>query len=87
MATSAGVNRGSVVPPWQQVAAILRERIASGEYPPGGRVPSVIALSQELDVAAGTVRKALTALQREGLVESRVGWGTFVTDPGSGRPG
>ena len=26
----------------------------------------------------GTVRKALSALQREGMVVSRVGWGTFV---------
>jgi len=27
-----------------------------------------------------TARKALTALQREGLVESRTGWGTFVRE-------
>jgi GntR family transcriptional regulator len=72
------VNRGSVVPPWQQLAQLLRDRISDGTYPPGGRVPSVISLSQEFEVAPGTVRKALGALQTEGLVESRVGWGTFV---------
>jgi GntR family transcriptional regulator len=74
------VNRGSVVPPWQQLAELLRARIADGTYPPGSRIPSVISLAQEFDLAAGTVRKSLAALQREGLVESRVGWGTFVSE-------
>jgi GntR family transcriptional regulator len=73
------INRSSSVPPWEQLAAILRNRIESGELQPGDRIPSVITLAQEYDLAAGTVRKALAQLQREGLVESRVGWGTFVT--------
>lgn len=74
------VNRGSAVPPWEQLAGILRGRIQSGELPSGTRLPSIIALSQEYDLAPVTVRKALTALQREGLVESRVGWGSFVVE-------
>jgi DNA-binding GntR family transcriptional regulator len=73
------INRSSSVPPWEQLAGILRGRIESGELQPGDRIPSVISLAQEYDLAAGTVRKALGQLQREGLVESRVGWGTFVT--------
>ena len=72
------VNRGSVVPPWQQLAAILRAQIESGELAPGQRIPSVISLAQEYDLAPGTVRKAFGQLQQEGLIESRVGWGTFV---------
>jgi DNA-binding GntR family transcriptional regulator len=74
------VTRDSVVPPWQQIADVLRRRIESGEYPPGRKIPSIIALSGEFSVAPVTVRKALTALQREGLVESRTGWGTFVRE-------
>ncbi len=74
------VTRDSVVPPWQQIADVLRRRIESGEYPPGRKIPSIIALSGEFRVAPVTVRKALTALQREGLVESRTGWGTFVRE-------
>lgn len=72
------INRSSSVPPWEQLAGILRDRIKSGKLQPGDRIPSVISLAQEYDLAAGTVRKALGQLQREGLVESRVGWGTFV---------
>jgi DNA-binding GntR family transcriptional regulator len=74
------INRSSSVPPWEQLAGILRGRIESGELTPGDRIPSVISLAQEYELAAGTVRKALAQLQREGLVESRVGWGTFVTE-------
>ena len=72
------INRSSVIPPWQQLAGLLRARIESGELQPGDRIPSVVSLAQEYELAAGTVRKALAQLQREGLVESRVGWGTFV---------
>ena len=74
------INRSSSVPPWEQLAGILRGRIESGELQPGDRIPSVVSLAQEFDLAAGTVRKALAQLQREELVESRVGWGSFVAD-------
>jgi GntR family transcriptional regulator len=74
------VNPGSVVPPWQQIHALLKGRIETGEYPPGTKIPSIMALSQEFSVAPVTARKAVTALQREGLVENRSGWGTFVQE-------
>lgn len=74
------INRSSSIPPWEQLAGILRSRIEDGELGPGDRIPSVVSLAQEYDLAPGTVRKALTQLQREGLVESRVGWGTFVAE-------
>ena len=78
------VNRSSPTPPWQQLAELLRARIESGELRPGDRIPSVVGLAQEYELAAGTVRKALTALQQEGLIVSRVGWGTFVAERDSG---
>jgi DNA-binding GntR family transcriptional regulator len=73
------INRSSVIPPWQQLADLLRERIESGALAPGDRLPSIVSLAQEYDLAPVTVRKAITRLQDEGLIESRVGWGTFVT--------
>jgi DNA-binding GntR family transcriptional regulator len=73
------INKGSVIPPWQQLADLLRERIESGALAPGDRLPSIVSLAQEYDLAPVTVRKAITRLRDEGLIESRVGWGTFVT--------
>jgi DNA-binding GntR family transcriptional regulator len=72
------IDRESVVPPWRQLADLLRERIASGEYRPGARIPSAASLAQEFELAPVTVRKAIVQLQDEGLLVSQVGWGTYV---------
>jgi DNA-binding GntR family transcriptional regulator len=66
-------------PAWRQVAAAIEARIASGEYPVGARVPSVVELSNEFDIAASTAQKALAHLKAEGLVRAEVGLGSFVT--------
>lgn len=73
------VDRGSAATPSEQVTAIMRGRISSGAYPPGSRMPSTATLSQEFGIAPRTVRKALAPLAAEGLIETRPGWGTFVT--------
>jgi DNA-binding GntR family transcriptional regulator len=76
--TPGPIDRGTAATPSEQVTAIVRARITSGEYPPGSRMPSVNTLAQEFGVATRTVRKALAPLAAEGLIETRPGWGTFV---------
>ena len=78
------IDRGSADTPSEQVGAILRARIASGQYAPGSRLPSNTSLAQEFGVANRTVRKALAPLEAEGLIEVKPGWGTFIarTDAG-----
>jgi GntR family transcriptional regulator len=66
------------VPPWRQLAALLREQIEIGDMPPGARLPSILRLGPEHGIATGTVRKALDALKAEGLIETTPGYGTFV---------
>lgn len=67
-------------PKWEQIAEVLRERIASGEMPPRSLV-SEVQLEAEFDVARGTVRKATAALREEGLITTTPGMGSFVADP------
>jgi DNA-binding GntR family transcriptional regulator len=67
------------VPPWKRIAAELRQRIESGELPPGAALPSLAAIAEEFGCSRSTARKAVSALADEGLVESARGWGTFVT--------
>jgi GntR family transcriptional regulator len=62
--------------PRQQAAAIIRQRIASGEY--GPQLPSQMALAEKLGVSPKTVEKALEILKAEGLVYGVPGRGTFV---------
>lgn len=65
---------------WRQIAAIVQARIKDGTYPAGSRVPSVVELSTEFEVAASTAQKVLGHLKAEGWVRSEVGLGTFVSD-------
>jgi DNA-binding GntR family transcriptional regulator len=73
------IDRDSADPPWVQLAAILRARIARGEIT--NRLPGERALQQEFDLAPVTIRKAIHALRAEGLVRTTPGMGTFVVRP------
>jgi GntR family transcriptional regulator len=60
------------------LAASLRARVVSGEWPPGSAIPAEQMLAAEHGVALGTLRRALELLAQEGLVERVHGRGTFV---------
>ena len=66
------------MPPYRQLAAILRDQIATGELAPGAMVPPIKRLRAEYGVAETTARKAVALLRDEGLVETVTGWGSFV---------
>ena len=65
-------------PLYQQVEAILRDRIVGRAWRPGELIPTEPDLATELGVSPGTVRRALAALERNHLIERRQGRGTFV---------
>ncbi len=75
------IDREGPVPPYLQLAAILRRRIESGEIPPGRAIPSLTALEAEHELARDTIRKAIKVLRDEGLVETVVGMGVYVKGP------
>ncbi len=54
--------------------------IEGGTVSPGDRLPTERELSDQLGISRASVRQALTGLAAMGLVESRPGYGTFVTD-------
>lgn len=58
--------------------AQLRQRIASGEWPVGTRIPAEPALVDLLGVGRNTVREAVQSLVHAGLMERRQGSGTYV---------
>ncbi len=60
------------------IAAALRQRITSGELSPGSRLPSEHALCAEFGVARNTARRALAALETEGLITTLPGRGRVV---------
>jgi len=62
-----------------QISNILRDRILTGEWPPGGEVPTLLALVAEFSVARATVRQALRMLAEEKLISSQQGRRSLVT--------
>ena len=68
-------------PLYVQIQEYIAEKILSGELPPETRISSERELSQELGVSRMTVRRSLTELVNEGLLERRHGAGTFVAKP------
>ncbi|MBL6275863.1 GntR family transcriptional regulator [Micromonospora fiedleri] len=68
-------------PRYRTIADELRNRIESGEIPPGSLLPAESALTVEFRVARGTVRKAITALRDEGYAATEHGRGTYATSP------
>jgi len=66
---------------YQEVADSLRERIDSGELPPGAMLPSVTRISQEWGVSPTTAGNALKLLHSEGLIRTGEGGDTFVAGP------
>jgi GntR family transcriptional regulator len=68
-------------PLYGRLRAVLRDRIESGEFRPGDAFPSESELIGEHALSRITVRRAIAELQREGLVTTRQGAGTFVADP------
>ena len=74
------IDREGPVPPYRQIADDLRRRILDGTIPPGRRIPSIVEMEQEYQVARDTLRKATQVLKEEGLVETVTGMGIFVVD-------
>jgi GntR family transcriptional regulator len=60
----------------------IREKIASGEWPPGFKLPTSQQLAERYGVSPGTARRATDALQILGVLEGHQGVGVFVAEAG-----
>ena len=54
------------VPPYRQIADILRRRIESGKYQPDTRIPTESELVEEFEVARTTARRAVACCVTKG---------------------
>lgn len=66
---------------YRQIQSELEDRILSGAWPPGTRIPSEEELAQQFGCSRMTVNKVLSALARSGLVSRKRRTGTVVARP------
>ena len=74
------LSQSSAVPFYLQLEDLLLKRISSGEWAPGGQIPTESELCEQYGVSRVTVRQALARLVQRGLLTRGRGKGTFVRD-------
>ncbi|MEM6463925.1 MAG: phosphonate metabolism transcriptional regulator PhnF [Pseudomonadota bacterium] len=72
------VERRSGIALWRQIADQIRIAISNGEFDNTDMLPGEIALAARFSVNRHTVRSAIGALAREGVVRVEQGRGTFI---------
>jgi GntR family transcriptional regulator len=75
------LDRAAPEPLHDQISSAFRKFIVSGRWPPHTRLPSEPELASTLNVARGTVRRAIRTLTEDGLLIQHQGRGTFVSPP------
>ncbi len=75
------LNTQTSVPLYSQLAEQLRQDIYTGRFTQGEKIPSEFELSRLYNVSRSTVRKAISVLVSENLLETTHGKGTFVSSP------
>ena len=63
-----------------QIMAQIQHRIAVGDWPPGHELPSIRTLAASIQVSVITVKRAYLELERDGVIVTRQGKGSFVAD-------
>jgi len=71
----------AAVPLYQQVKDRVLHRIASGEWPPGKKIPSENQLVRQLGMSRMTINRAFRELSQEGVLLRVAGVGSFVAEP------
>ena len=73
-------NLDSSLPIYLQIIERVQMDIITGRYQPGDKLPSVRDLAQEAAVNPNTMQKALSELERSGLIYSQRTSGRFITE-------
>ena len=68
------------LPIYIQIMNLIKRRIVKGEIRRGDKLPSVRDLSTELKVNPNTIQRSYHELERENLVFTQRGMGTYVTE-------
>jgi GntR family transcriptional regulator len=72
------ISNSSPDPIYQQIVRQIKGQIISGDLTEGAPLPSIRKLAHELQISVITTKRAYEELDREGLIDTVGGKGTFV---------
>ena len=75
------LSNASPSPIYEQILRQIRAQILSGDLSEGEALPSIRKLAQTLQISVITTKRAYDELEREGLIDTVGGKGTFVASP------
>lgn len=79
------VSNMDSTPIYEQITRQIKAKILGGELQPGEALPSMRLLAKELRISVITTKRAYEELEREGLITSQTGRGSFVAPVSSER--
>ena len=71
------------VPIYRQIINQVKYMVVSGRLNPGDELPPIRVLAEQLVINPNTVARAYRELEQEGIVVSKHGSGTYISDTGS----
>jgi GntR family transcriptional regulator len=74
------LDNSSPAPLYQQIVDEIRGQILTGQLRPGDPLPSIRQLAADLRISVITTKRAYQDLENEGLIQTRPGRGTFVSE-------
>ncbi|HHY60007.1 MAG TPA: GntR family transcriptional regulator [Clostridia bacterium] len=74
------IVNSSTEPIYEQIARQIKAMIIQGKLKPGDPLPSIRGLAKELQISVITTKRAYDELEREGLIVSVGGKGSFVAE-------
>ena len=67
-------------PMYQQIMEQIKQRIAVGDWPPNTPLPSIRELATDIKASLITIKRAYLELEREGVIVTQQGKGSWVND-------
>jgi len=80
MHTDFVISQADGRPMYLQLIEQIKRKIAVGDWQPGQEIPSIRALAASTQVSVITVKRVYSDLEREGVIVTRQGRGSFIAD-------
>lgn len=78
------LSQASGRPLYMQIQEQVQHRVAVGDFAPGTKLPSIRELAVTLGISVITVKRAYLELEREGVIVTQQGKGSWVGEGGAG---
>lgn len=74
------ISQADPRPLYTQVIDQVKRRVSAGDLAPGAELPSIRQLAADLQISVITIKRAYLELERDGVILTRQGRGSYVAE-------